>query len=98
MMNDPPSPDVFALRRSGLNDFLFAIVGAEANGMTLSVVSVFARLGNDPWQEASRLALLPRLEATESLDGALQACRRASGCDDNCRRLDLLAANARTAV
>lgn len=62
-----PSPDVFALQRSKLNDFLFAGVGAEANGMTLSVVSVFARLGNDPWQEASRLARLPRSEATESL-------------------------------
>lgn len=67
MMNDLPSPDVFALQRSGLNDFLFAVVGAEANGVTLSVVSVFARLGNDPWQEASRLAMLPRSEATESL-------------------------------
>jgi hypothetical protein len=62
-----PSPDVFALRRSRLNDFLFAVVGPEANGMTLTVVSVFARLGNDPWQEASRLAELPRSEATESL-------------------------------
>jgi len=30
MMNDLPSPDVFALQRSGLNDFLFAVVGAEA--------------------------------------------------------------------
>jgi hypothetical protein len=62
-----PSPDVFALRRSRLNDFLFTAVGTEANGMTLSVVSVFARLGNDPWLEASRLARLPRSEATESL-------------------------------
>ena len=61
------SPDVFALRRSRLNDFLFTAVGTEANGMTLSVVSVFARLGNDPWLEASRLARLPRSEATESL-------------------------------
>jgi hypothetical protein len=39
------SSDAFALPRSGLNEFLFAPVGAEANGMTLSVVSVFARLG-----------------------------------------------------
>ena len=62
-----PSPDAFALRRSGLNQFLFAPVGKEANGMTLSVVSVFARLGNDPWQEAGRLAGLPKPEAIESL-------------------------------
>jgi len=62
-----PSSDAFALRRSGLNEFLFAPVGTEANGMTLSVVSVFARLGNDPWVEASRLARLPKSEAIECL-------------------------------
>jgi hypothetical protein len=62
-----PSSDAFALRRSGLNEFLFAPVGTEANGMTLSLVSVFARLGNDPWLEAGRLARLPKPEATESL-------------------------------
>ncbi len=62
-----PSSDAFAFSRSGLNEFLFAPVGTEANGMTLSVVSVFARLGNDPWLEAGRLARLPKLEATESL-------------------------------
>jgi len=59
--------DVFALQQSGLNEFLFAPVGTEANGMTLNLVSVFARLGNDPWLEAGRLAKLPRSEATESL-------------------------------
>jgi hypothetical protein len=62
-----PSSDAFTLPRSGLNEFLFAAVGTEANGMTLSLASVFARLGNDPWQEAGRLAGLPRPEATESL-------------------------------
>jgi hypothetical protein len=61
------SSDAFALRQSGLNEFLFAPVGTEANGMTLSLVSVFARLGNDPWLEAGRLARLPRSEAIESL-------------------------------
>jgi hypothetical protein len=62
-----PSSDAFAFRQSGLNEFLFAPVGTEANGMTLSLVSVFARLGNDPWLEAGRLAELPQSEATESL-------------------------------
>ena len=61
------STDVFALQQSSLNDFLFAAVGTETNGMILSVVSVFARLGNDPWLEAGRLAKLPRSEAAESL-------------------------------
>ena len=62
-----PDSDAFALGCSRLNEFLFAPVGTEANGMTLRVVSVFARLGNDPWLEAGKLAGLPKLEATESL-------------------------------
>jgi hypothetical protein len=61
------SPDVTALQRSDLNQFLFADVGTEASGMTLSVVSVFARQGSDPWREADRLAVLPKAEATDSL-------------------------------
>jgi hypothetical protein len=61
------STDAFALRQSGFNEFLFAPVGTEANGMTLSLLSVFARAGNDPWLEAGRLAGLPISEATENL-------------------------------
>jgi hypothetical protein len=59
--------DVTALQRSDLNAFLFADVGTEANGMILSVASVLARQGNDPWREAGRLADLPKSEATDSL-------------------------------
>ena len=62
-----PSNDAFALRQSGFDEFLFAPVGTEATGMTLSLVSVFARAGYDPWQEALRLAGLPKPEAIESL-------------------------------
>lgn len=61
------SPDVMALQRSDLNDFLFADVGTEANGMMLRVISLFARDGTDPWQEAGRLASLPRAAASEAL-------------------------------
>ncbi len=61
------TPDVTALQRSDLNSFLFADIGTEANGMTLSVVSLFARLGSDPWREAGRLADLPKPEATDIL-------------------------------
>ena len=61
------TPDATALQRSDLNNFLFADVGTEASGMTLSVVSLFARQGNDPWREADRLAGLPKSEATASL-------------------------------
>jgi hypothetical protein len=59
--------DAFALRRSGVNEFLCAIVGTEPNGMALSLMSVFGRLGNDPWREAGRLVELPRSEAIDSL-------------------------------
>ena len=67
------SSDAFALQRSGLNNFLFAIVGTEPNGMDLSLVSVFARQGNDPWREAGRLAGLPKSEAIDSLARILAA-------------------------
>lgn len=59
--------DAYALQRSDLNGFLFADVGVEASGMTLSVLSTLARVGVDPWQEAGRLAKLPRTAAIEGL-------------------------------
>jgi hypothetical protein len=59
--------DAFAIQRSDLNGFLFADVGVEANGMTLSVLSTLARLGMDPWDEAGRLARQPRSAAIDGL-------------------------------
>lgn len=59
--------DVYTLQRSDLNAFLFADVGTETNGTTLSVLSVFARGGSDPWTEAARLATLPKAVAADSL-------------------------------
>jgi hypothetical protein len=50
-----------------LNEFLFADVGVEASGMMLSVVSLIARQGADPWREAGRLADLPKDAAADSL-------------------------------
>jgi len=40
--------------------FLFAPVGAERNGMALSMLSALARLDIDPWQEAAELTRMPR--------------------------------------
>lgn len=68
-----PTSDAFALRRSGLDEFLCAVVGTEPNGMALSLMSVFARLGNDPWREAGRLVELPRTEAIDSLARTIAA-------------------------
>jgi hypothetical protein len=57
----------FSLLHSDLNDFLFASVGKEQNGVTLSVVSALTRLGLDPWEEAARLTPLPKARAAEAL-------------------------------
>ena len=48
-----PNADAFSLQRSGLNEFLFASIGTEPSGMALSVLSVFGRLGKDPWNLVS---------------------------------------------
>jgi hypothetical protein len=61
------SSDAFALRRSGLDEFLFASVGTEPSGMSLSLLSVFARRGDDPWKEAGKLVSLPKDDAIESV-------------------------------
>ena len=60
-------PVRFSLLHSDLNDFLFASIGEEQNGVTLSVVSALTRLGIDPWEEASRLTPLPKARAAETL-------------------------------
>ncbi|MGO4123360.1 hypothetical protein AB4Z01_03130 [Inquilinus sp. YAF38] len=74
-----PDTDVFRLRKSNLNTFLFADVGAESNGMPLSVVSMLGRLGGDPWATANRLAGQPRdaavLELAEIITGTARAER-----------------------
>ena len=57
----------FSLLHSDLNDFLFASVGDEQNGMPLNVISALTRLGIDPWEEAARLATLPKALASEAL-------------------------------
>lgn len=57
----------FSLLHSDLNDFLFASVGDEQNGMALDVISALTRLGIDPWEEAARLAALPKVRAAEAL-------------------------------
>ena len=60
-------PARFSLLHSDLNDFLFAPVGEEQNGVTLSVVSALTRLGLDPWEQAARLTPLPKARAAEAL-------------------------------
>jgi hypothetical protein len=53
--------------------FVYADVAIEPNGMELSVLSALSRRGLDPWQEAQRLAQLPRLAAVDGLVQILRA-------------------------
>ena len=74
----------FSLLHSDLNDFLFASVGEEQNGVTLSVVSGLTRLGLDPWEEAARLTPLPKARAAEALATSIARLpiRRTQSLDD----------------
>jgi len=56
-----------AVERSQFDDFLFASIGQEQNGMSLSVVSALARLDIDPWAEAASLAQMSTEVATERM-------------------------------
>jgi hypothetical protein len=49
------------------DDFLFAPIAEEENGMLLNVVSALARLDLDPWQETANLARLPQKTAADRL-------------------------------
>jgi hypothetical protein len=66
-----PDADIFALSKSSLNPFLFAVVGFETNGSALTVLSVLARLGHDPWIEAARWARLPKTALIDCLAESL---------------------------
>jgi len=58
---------VIVMMRSGIpsplasefDDFLFAPIGEDNNGMPLGVVSALARLDVDPWVQADKLLRLP---------------------------------------
>jgi hypothetical protein len=62
-----------SLLGSEFDDFLFAPIGEERNGMLLSVVSALARLDIDPWQETAQLAQLPAAAATQRLASFIAA-------------------------
>ena len=66
----------YSLTNSEFNTFLFAPIGEEGNGMMLSVASALARLEIDPWEEAARLADLPKEVATTALDHLIERLPR----------------------
>jgi hypothetical protein len=57
----------------GYDDFLYAAIGEDTNGALLTVLSALARLDVDPWEEAARLAQLPREAATLKLTTLIAA-------------------------
>jgi hypothetical protein len=52
-------------------EFLFASVGEQKNGMPVSTFSALARLDIDPWREAKRLSDLPKDRAIQALRGSI---------------------------
>lgn len=56
---------------TAFSEFLFASIGEEPNGMSLSLLSGLARLGVDPWAEAQRLADMPEAMAVAALAALL---------------------------
>jgi hypothetical protein len=87
-------PDHVALQNSDLNPFLHADLGTESNGSTLTMLSVLARLDQDPWVEAARWAKLPKAVAVDRLvtiiDGIPLSPGTASGTRATVARLVLL--------
>jgi hypothetical protein len=58
---------------SEFDDFLYASIDDDFNGMPLSMLSALARLNVDPWEEAGRLARMPRDLAIGALATLLAA-------------------------
>ena len=59
--------------RKDFDEFLFSPVGHESDGTPVTLLTVLARLGVDPWQEAADLALLSREPAMQRLASRLEA-------------------------
>lgn len=58
---------------SQFDDFLYAPIGEESNGMQLSVLSALARQNVDPWEEAAMLTRLPGETAMRKLAALIAA-------------------------
>lgn len=58
---------------SEFNDFLYATIYYDQEGMALSVLSALARRDLDPWVEAARLSQLPQEAAVKQVTDLLAA-------------------------
>jgi hypothetical protein len=55
------------------NAFLYAPIGIDPNGSTISVLSAMARMDLDPWQEAAHLSVLSGKAAMRRLASLIAA-------------------------
>ena len=67
-----PDVDINAIKNSKLNSFLYAEVGPECNGSSLTILSMLARLGEDPWTLAARWARTSKVEAVDLLAASMR--------------------------
>jgi len=67
-----------AMLRKDFDEFLFAPVANDANGVPVTLLTVLARLGVDPWEEAAALAHLSREPAMQRLASRLESMPNAS--------------------
>jgi hypothetical protein len=58
---------------SEFDDFLFAPIGEDRNGMALNMLSALARSDLDPWDEAARLSEVPEKYAKARLAALIAA-------------------------
>jgi hypothetical protein len=90
-------PQAFPPLGSEFEPFLYAVVCDEANGAPLTMVSAIARSGADPWQEAARIAKLPKSRAFEAL-GRLIPVRSEAESEAIAKRLFALLPAPRAAM
>jgi hypothetical protein len=69
------------------HEFLYAPIGQDDDGMMLSVLSALARQDVDPWEEAARLARLPKETAVKQLIALLDTPRRRSLASTDASRI-----------
>jgi len=72
---------------SEFQNFLYAPVCQDQDGMTLSVLSALARQDVDPWTEAARLSALPRETATQQITDLLGGLPRRTLTHLNCEEV-----------
>jgi hypothetical protein len=68
----------FALRHAGLEPFLYADAGMPSEGSPLTVLSMLARLGLDPWARSAQWVGMARPAAIDGLAACLGQIGRGS--------------------